>query len=130
MIYLKDNLLPQEIDVPVVFADRVSGLGQCRILLFSNVNRVKSFDYYLPYNDFNNDYNADFAIVAQPLVSASRNYYTIGFSFENVPQVGEYSYVLMSENKGILSKGLCIVGEYHSERTEYEITKEYKQYEG
>lgn len=130
MIYLQNNSNLQRIKLPIVFSEAVSDFGQSKFLLFSDVNRCKALEYMLPNADFNNDYNADFAIIVQPIVSASGQFYILDILTGGTPQVGEYSYALVSENKGVLSKGIAIVGEYHSEPTDYEITKEYTQYEG
>lgn len=128
MIYLQNNTNYQTITLPVVRSVVPTAAETVKFLLFSTVNRVQEVEHLLRKGDFNNDFNADFAIVAEPIMSDSGQFYTFTFGFESVPQVGEYEYAFAGQNSGILGRGVAIVGDYHSPRTEYGNTKEYKQY--
>lgn len=128
MIYLANNTNFQQITLPVVENISIVGIGLVKFLLFSSVNRKNEIEHSLTQGDFNNDYNADFAVVAEPLFSESGQFYKFTFGFDAVPPIGEYEYTLIAQNGSVLGRGIAIVGNYHTTHTEYGNTKEYKQY--
>lgn len=128
MIYLQHSTNFQQITLPVTESIPLAGIGQVKFLLYSSVNRKTSVEYELSQGDFNTDYNADFAIVAEPLFSESGRFYKFTIGFDSLPAVGEYEYALASTTK-VLARGLAIVGDYHRAATTYNDKIEYKQYE-
>lgn len=129
MIYLENKTELQGVVVPISVKDPMMDGQLYRFILFNTVNLAKSVDEILRIGDFNNDYNFDFAHLAEPVVSPGGQFYMFTLELPEDMASGSYEYLFIGGDK-VLSRGNAIVGDFKSTDIQYENeTTEYKQYE-
>lgn len=129
MIYIENSTERQGIYVPVSYKNPEGDIEHYRFLLFNTVNLAKSVDEILRTADFNNDFNADFALEAEPIVSKGGQYYFFTIELPENMVTGTYEYALM-HGYALLSRGVAMVGEFKNNDSQYHKDIEYEQYIG
>lgn len=128
MIYIRNIPERQGIYIPVSYKDP-AGSELYHFLLYNTINLTKSVDEILRTADFNNDFNADFAVYPEPILSAGGLFYFFTFELPDDMVEGTYEYILM-HGDSILSRGVAMVGEFQNQDSQYHKDIEYEQYTG
>lgn len=129
MIYLQNTTEAQDIILPVSYAD-IEPDAEHLFFLYNTVNLKKSFEQIvamLGEGDFNEDFNIDFLISADPVLSLSGQYYKFPVVFDNPLTEGTYEYAFIAGGR-VLSKGVAMVGDFDNHDEQYNKTIEYEQY--
>lgn len=128
MIYIRNIPERQGIYIPVSYKDP-AGSELYHFLLYNTINLTKSVDEILRTADFNNDFNADFAIYPEPILSEGGLFYFFTFELPDDMVAGTYEYIL-KHGDSILSRGVAMVGEFQNQDGQYHKDIEYEQYTG
>lgn len=126
MIYIKNTHKSQGIVLPVsVTADGAQ--GAFRFFMVNTVNLSTDIAAYLRTNDFNADFNMDFAHLPEPIMSAGGQFYNFTLDLPRDFQGGTYEYALMLGDR-ILSQGVAQVGDFENNDEQYNKDLQYEQY--
>lgn len=127
MIYIVNTPERQGIYVPVSYRDITDDGELYHFMLWNTINLTMSVDEILRTTDFNNDFNADFAISPEPLLSEGGLYYFFTIELPEDMVTGTYEYVLL-HGQTLLSRGVAMVGVFGNDDYQYHKEIEYEQY--
>lgn len=128
MIYIP--ITSDEIPLYIPKSQNAPEGGEYSFRMYNTTNRHFTVDQIFDNGDFNEDFNADFAIgMADVLVSEGGKYFSFLMSFDTNMPVGDYEY-FFAKNGVLLSHGVARFGEFKRENEQYIKDVKYEQYNG